>query len=791
MKFYYLIFILLFHLIGLGQDNPDFYVASNGITCMCPDADVGETGTLTINGETKTFTKRTRNQVFNLIIDDEADPQIALTCTSGISDMYYLFEDAQNFNQDIGSWDTSNVTTMEDMFNNAESFDQDIGHWNTSNVTNMENMFTRALSFDQDIGNWDTSSVTNMKSMFAFAFEFNQDIGSWNTSNVTDMAAMFYEARSFNQALGNWDVSNVLEMVQMFEFAFNFNQPLYSWDFHQNVRLFNFVASSNMDISNYESLLQRFEDLGLTSKIFGAASLAYCDEQARNNLINTKGWLISGDTKAQCGQTFTPSTTPFVTTWTVNNNDPSIEIYTADLYDYDFTVDWGDGQVDQDVTSEISHIYANAGTYTVSITGVFPYFKACKKSTRYYGCMSDNSSKLSSVESWGDQEWRNMFASFSDTDGLIINTNQAPDLDHVKSLGSLFRSADNFDQPLNSWDVSNVNDMSFMFYNAEVFNQDLGSWQTSNVKDMTFIFRGAEAFDKDISAWDTSNVISMMYMFSFADSFDQDIGNWDTSNVTHMNRMFSGAQSFNQDIGGWDTSQVTNMLSMFSNAKTFDQDIGNWDTSSITNMNGMFVYAFEFDQDIGDWDTSNVTDMNDMFNRAESFDQDIGSWDTSNVTDMSYMFFHAYEFDQDISSWDTSNVTNMQAMFSSATTFNQDISGWCVEQIPTEPSGFSNNSPLIDSYKPDWGSTCTLGAQDVSPTAIRLYPNPVKDRFKLEASDNMSIKQISIHSIDGRLVKKMSYISEPINISSLRSGVYILKIESYSGKKMNKRIIKR
>jgi surface protein len=52
----------------------------------------------------------------------------------------------------------------------------------------------------------------------------------------------------------------------------------------------------------------------------------------------------------------------------------------------------------------------------------------------------------------------------------------------------------NFNQALDSWDISNVTDMSGMFKDAENFNQPLDSWDTSNVKDMREMFKGAIQF---------------------------------------------------------------------------------------------------------------------------------------------------------------------------------------------------------------------------------------------------------------------------------------------------------
>jgi surface protein len=112
--------------------------------------------------------------------------------TSKVTDMSWMFYDANNFNQDISNWNTSNVIDMSKMFYNANEFNEDIGGWDTSNVTIMTQMFQGAEEFNQDIGCWDTSNVTNMSNMFSHANIFNKDIGEWNTSKVTDMICMFW-----------------------------------------------------------------------------------------------------------------------------------------------------------------------------------------------------------------------------------------------------------------------------------------------------------------------------------------------------------------------------------------------------------------------------------------------------------------------------------------------------------------------------------------------------------------------------------------------------------------------
>jgi hypothetical protein len=62
------LFILLVTSLSIGAQNPNFTLAANGVNCLCENAAVGDAGTLTINGEQKTFTKRTvaeRNVLIN------------------------------------------------------------------------------------------------------------------------------------------------------------------------------------------------------------------------------------------------------------------------------------------------------------------------------------------------------------------------------------------------------------------------------------------------------------------------------------------------------------------------------------------------------------------------------------------------------------------------------------------------------------------------------------------------------------------------------------------------------
>jgi len=302
--------LTLLFISSLTVFSQDFYLAPNGVTCMCPNAAVGDTGD---PGNGIVYTKRTRNQI---------TPQnAATTCTSGITDMNGLFAGYLSFNADISSWDVSQVTNMAYMFYET-NFNQPIGSWDVSNVVTMNHLFT-ITPFNQPIGSWDVSNATLMGSMFAHAVNFNQDISSWDVSNNTDFGSMFQDAVAFNQNISNWDVSSSTAFGFMFAGAFNFNQDISSWDisnatyisymlgapsfdqdisswtFHENANFEGFLNESGMSSENYDLLLASLYNQPLFNKNFGDIGLRYCNQEDRDALITEKGWFFEGGQPVQ------------------------------------------------------------------------------------------------------------------------------------------------------------------------------------------------------------------------------------------------------------------------------------------------------------------------------------------------------------------------------------------------------------------------------------------------------------------------------------------------------------
>ena len=441
-----------------------------------------------------------------------------------------------------------------------------------------------------------------------------------------------------------------------------------------------------------------------------------------------KNFILEREARKHYEKTLTnlgivPQTLPFETVWNITPTDKKISINTDSKYNYNYTIDWGDGTIEKNITSSKEHTYANEGNYTIKISGTFPYFRI----DRY------DSEQLLRVSNWGDIEWQNFYSSFYKSTNLEINATNTPDLSnvtnisqmfayathfnqninnwdvsHITNMSKLFYYATNFNQPLDKWNTSNVYDMSYMFYNAQEFNQSINDWDVSHVIDMSYMFSGAKNFNQSLDKWNTYNVIDMSYMFYNAQKFNQSINDWNTANVVDMNNMFHGALNFNQPLNTWDISQVTDLSHMFHSALNFNQSLNSWDTSQVTDLSYMFYNAPRFRAHVEDWNTSNVTDMSYMFAYATRFDQVVCKFDVSHVTNMSHMFFydrlfginHMKFIPYDCSDWNVSNVTNMDSMFSYSN-FYGDLTKWPV-QPGVSHHNFAFGSRLMKRDEPQW-----------------------------------------------------------------------------------------
>lgn len=391
-------------------------------------------------------------------------------------------------------------------------------------------------------------------------------------------------------------------------------------------------------------------------------------------------------------------------------------------------VDWGDGNTEtfddggtQNLSGYKPHVYTNAGTYQVSLTGSLEHFGFAitglppNTSDGAGGNAVDEQGKITGVVQWGNLGLNSLQGAFSHASNLIsIPATGFPAT--VTNLRATFNQATSFNDPnISSWNVSNVTDFRGMFSQATSFNQPL-------------------LYNAATNAWNTGSATQMDNMFFAATNFDGAIGNWDTSNVISMESMFQQATKFNQPIGDWNVSNVTNMQRLFYLATNFNQPIGDWITSSVTNMTSTFHWAEKFNQPLGGWTTTNVQSMTSMFDSAKAFNQPIGNWDTSNVTRMNLMFWDASTFNQPLNGWDTSSVTQFEDMFRFAYSFNQPVGHFDFSAVDPTKSDLSLDLSGIDIQNL---------SQSIVDWAARTQPNGVNqivpDYIERSALDDLRV----------------------------------------------------
>ena len=383
-----------------------------------------------------------------------------------------------------------------------------------------------------------------------------------------------------------------------------------------------------------------------------------------------------------------PPDGPFVTVWETTAANQTITIPTEGSY----MIDWGDGTVNATASGTQVHTYADAGNYTVAITGGLERINLSDSPSR---------EKLVSLNKWGGIGWTSMDNAFRNAANMAYNATDVPNFSDVSSMQRMFAGASSFDGDLSGWDVSGVYYMREMFAHAISFDGDISTWDVSDVTSMLLMFGNAAAFNGNISDWDVSSVINMNAMFFQASAFNGNISDWDVSSVTDMTSMFDSASQFNSDLSSWKVSSVTDMNRMFADASQFNSDISSWDVSSVTDMASMFAAASSFNVDLSGWDVSRVTDMNRMFSGASAFNGNISGWDVSRVTDMASMFSGASAFNGNISGWDVSGVTDMAYMFSGASAFNGNISGWDVSRV-TDMANMFQDAALFKQNLGRW-----------------------------------------------------------------------------------------
>lgn len=597
---------------------------------------------------------------------------------SNVTNMESMFNGASSFDQNLGGWNVSSVTNMSSMLSSANlsrsNYDALLIGWaqltlqnNVSfSSTSSTSFYCKGATARQNIINTYNWTINDQGQFCStetkiLTFTLPQQIAaatintSASTVNIKVPAATslnsltpsitFSEGATSNPASGQTvnfaspvtytvtaeDGTTKKDWTVTVENASNANDIT---AFQVTGQLGNAAINTTTHTVNAEVLFGTdLTTLAPTISVSNSATISPTSGSSQNFSSPRTYTVTAEDGTTQdwtvTVSTYAGATTGFITTWKTNNtgtsSDNQITIPTTGT-GYNYTVNWGDGNTDNNVSGDITHSYTAIGTYTVTITGSFP---------RIYFNGTGDAQKLLTIQQWGNNRWVSMDGAFSGCSNMTYTATDAPDLSIVESLSAMFSSASSFNGAIGGWDVSNVKNMSAMFANATSFNRSINNWNVGNVTSTRSMFFRATSFNQSLNSWQFNNLEDISAMFQFS-NFNGAISSWNVSKVTDMSSFVAEAKNFDQDISSWNVSSVTNMSSMFSNADAFNQDLSSWNVSKVTNMSQMFSNA-NFNGAIGSWNVSSVTNMSRMLRNNTTFNQNLSSWDVSKVTDMTNM----------------------------------------------------------------------------------------------------------------------------------------------------------
>ena len=131
---------------------------------------------------------------------------------------------------------------------------------------------------------------------------------------------------------------------------------------------------------------------------------------------------------------------------------------------------------------------------------------------------------------------------------------------------------------------------------------------------------------------------------------------------------------------------------------------------------------------------------------------------------------------------------NINLPFADAT--NDGYVVFKIKSLPTLTvnSTVSNSASIYFDYNfPIITNTATSTYQLLNASSFvfenefALYPNPVKDNFAIKTKNNLEIQSLEIYNTIGQIVLAIPRFSENVDVSSLQSGTYLVKVNTEKG----------
>lgn len=311
---------------------------------------------------------------------------------------------------------------------------------------------------------------------------------------------------------------------------------------------------------------------------------------------------------SQMGMMLKSSEKPFTSTWnTANTSTGSTDSKTIELPliltgQYNFVVDWGDGNTETITTNSAVHIYATAGTKTITISGLINGWR--------FNSTGDKN-KIHNISKWGCLQGAGNGA-FSGCINLKVSATDALNTEGITDFSFQFYGCIKLPTlDVSKWDVSKGTNFGYQFYaNTDLTSLDVSNWDVSSGTNFRNQFSNCyKLISLDISSWDVSkgtNFSSQFYLCKVLAALD--VSNWDVSKGDDFSNQFAECvQIANLDVSNWDVGSGTNFSFQFFNCLSLTTlDVSDWDVSSGTDfiyfMYGVTMTTDVYNQTLINWD---------------------------------------------------------------------------------------------------------------------------------------------------------------------------------------------
>lgn len=135
---------------------------------------------------------------------------IAALDTSNVTDMSYMFENAQDVcGLDLSGFNTHNVTRMSGMFKKCFLYEKnpvelDLSSFDTQNVTSMDDMFYGCEGLIRvNMSSFSTGKLSSMQNMFGgCSYLVSINLSNFDTTRVSSFSALFNNCRALEEIIG-------------------------------------------------------------------------------------------------------------------------------------------------------------------------------------------------------------------------------------------------------------------------------------------------------------------------------------------------------------------------------------------------------------------------------------------------------------------------------------------------------------------------------------------------------------------------------------------------------------